>query len=64
VITTETLVKVTCDHPGCTQILGGDEHEFWTARSLVPVADANHWMFEPETGVAYCDVHAPEASDD
>ena len=62
-MTGKILYRVGCDHPDCTEILGGDAYEWWTARSLVPLADNNGWTFDPVTGTAYCpehgDAHAP-----
>ena len=73
-ITTRTMYRITCDHRGCTQVMGGDEHEYWTWDSLVPVADANYWMLElpstrllgqaPGVSRAYCQDHAPWEEND
>lgn len=73
-ISTKTMYRITCDHVGCTQIMGGDEHEFWTWESLVPVAEANDWILElpstrllgqaPGVSLAYCYDHAPREGDD
>lgn len=67
-ITPSTLYKVTCDRPGCTQVMGDDEAEYWTWDSLVPVADANYWLLVttegPGKGQAYCYDHSARDEDD